>query len=120
MAENPMICVLCPKGCDLTTDGHCPKGEAFRLQESQDPRRVVLTSVLVQGGVRPITSVKSSRPVPLPMIRPIIEELNRHAVQAPVEMGQVLFPGILGTKADIIATRPVKKAGAANAPSRRY
>jgi CxxC motif-containing protein len=105
MHEVPLICILCPKGCDLNGEDFCPKGEAYRRQEERNPRRTVLTSVLVRDGVRPITSVKSSRPVSLPMIRPIIAELNEHFFPAPVEMGQVLIRNILDTGVDIVATR---------------
>jgi CxxC motif-containing protein len=91
----------------LNLEAGCPKGEAYLLQERQDPRRAVLTSVLIRNGVRPVTSVKSSLPVPLPMLRPIIAELNRHSFPAPVAIGQTLITNILGTEANIIATRAV-------------
>lgn len=110
MSEIPLTCVLCPKGCDLNLEAGCPKGEAYLLQERQDPRRTVLTSVLIRDGTRPVVSVKSSLPVPLPMLRPVAAELSRRSVQAPVSIGQVLFTDILETGADILATRAVPRA----------
>lgn len=108
--EIPFTCTLCPKGCDLNLEAGCPKGEAYLLRERQDPRRTVLTSVLIRDGTRPVVSVKSSLPVPLPMLRPVVAELSLRSVQAPVVMGQVLFSDILETGADIVATRAVPKA----------
>jgi CxxC motif-containing protein len=114
MTEIPFTCILCPNGCDLNLKAGCAKGEAYLRQERQDPRRTVLTSVLIRDGTRPVVSVKSNIPVPLPMLRPVIAELSRRSVQAPVAIGQILFPDILTTGADIIATRSIPHASRAH------
>ena len=87
---------------------HCPKGRAYAEQELLDPRRTIATSVLVEGGERPLVSVRLTAPVPLKEVLPLMETIRKIRLQAPVEPGQVLLRGVLGTEADLITTSRVK------------
>jgi CxxC motif-containing protein len=69
----------------------------------------VTTSVLVTGGEWPLVSVKTTCPIPIDKIFSIITETKKMVTKAPVANGQVLRKKILGTKADIIATKTVRK-----------
>ena len=43
--------------------------------------------------------------VPKGMIFDIMQEINKCSVEAPVKMGQVIIPNVLGTGVDVVATR---------------
>ena len=55
--EKDFICIVCPKGChihvkdDEITGYTCKRGLEYVKQELKDPRRVLTTSVKVDGGV---------------------------------------------------------------------
>ncbi|MEA3238776.1 MAG: DUF1667 domain-containing protein [Candidatus Bipolaricaulota bacterium] len=121
MTEKKLICVSCPIGCEIRVkmvDGvvtsisgnRCPRGEAYARQEAIDPMRVLPTSVRLVGGDRPLVSVKTDQPVPKRLIGQIMNHIRTLSVNAPVEIGQVLTENILGTEANLIATREVRLA----------
>lgn len=111
-------CILCPNGCELTAEyegktvlgvegGLCPKGEGYARQELIDPRRNIATSVPVEGGELPLVSVRLDRPIPKGEIFPVMAEINRLRVKAPVEIGRVLLENVRGTGSSVIVTKSV-------------
>ena len=114
-----IICILCPKGCGLTVTGvpkedgrnvegaNCKEGKQYAFQEGTDPRRLVCTSVQVKGGDMPLLSVRTARAIPKDRVRECLGKLSGITVMAPVRMGQVIIPDVLGTGIDVIATREV-------------
>lgn len=111
-------CVLCPVGCELEAErdaageirvrgNQCDKGVPFAVEEVLRPKRNLATSVPVKGTAARMASVRLSRPVPREMIFPILAEIAKLRPEAPVRRGQILIADILGTGADVIATRTV-------------
>jgi CxxC motif-containing protein len=111
-----LTCVLCPVGCELAIDrdaagelrvaGHqCDKGVPFALEEVLRPKRNLATSVPVRGTSAQMVSVRLSAAVPREMLFPILAEIAKLRPEAPVRRGQVLITDVLGTGADVVATR---------------
>ena len=97
MENRTLTCISCPLGCDLeaevvgdtvtVTGNRCDKGVAYAKAEILNPQRVVTSNILVEGGICPLVSVKTS---------------------APIRIGQILIRNLLGTGIDVIATREVE------------
>lgn len=114
---NEMICIACPMGCRLTvtatpdgwmvTGNRCPRGRTYGIQEMTDPRRVITSTIRVRGGVRTMVSVKVSAPIPKGEIFHLMAELRGLTVMAPIRIGDILVPNILGLGVDLVATAPV-------------
>jgi CxxC motif-containing protein len=113
-----MTCVLCPVGCELEVGGdpagelqitgnQCDKGVPFAQEEVLHPQRNLATSIPVRGTAAKMVSVRLTRPVPREMLFPILAEIAKLRPEAPVRRGQVLIADVLGTGADVIATRTV-------------
>lgn len=113
-------CILCPNGCEVeaeydgmkilsVTGNKCPKGADYVEQEITSPVRNIASSVLVEGGEMPLCSVRLSAPVPKGRIMDIMAEIRKVSVEAPVHMGEVVIPDVLGLGSDVIATRNVEK-----------
>ena len=122
MSERPLVdrltCVICPVGCELEVRGdrageievsgnQCDKGVPFAVEEVLRPMRNLATSVPVRGAAARMVSVRLSGPVPREMIFPVLAEIRKLRPEAPVRRGQVLIADVLGTGADVIATRTV-------------
>ena len=118
MAEEvtKLICITCPVGCSLevTREGktiinvagnQCKKGQNYAEAELVDPRRMVPTTVKVQGGVHPLVPVCTAAPIPKPLILELLAELRRVELQAPIYVGQVVLSNALGTGVDVLASR---------------
>lgn len=122
MAEEKtlsMICVNCPVGCDIKVtvkDGEvlgvvgntCPRAVEFAKKEISNPVRVFASTVRVEGGKLPVCPVRSRGPVPKDRVFEISKEIARRAVQAPIEIGQVIVADVCGTGVDIVASRSLR------------
>ena len=112
-----LICIVCPKGCHLKVDetngfavtgNSCEKGEAYGKAELMHPTRTLTTTVKVLGGERCRCPVRTASPIPKDKMFDAMEVIDRLAVAAPVQRGQVLIADLLGTGADLIATRTIE------------
>ncbi|ABS60554.1 MULTISPECIES: DUF1667 domain-containing protein [Fervidobacterium] len=120
MKTEEMVCVMCPLGCRLTvtiedngeiivSGNKCPRGIEYGKQEVTEPLRILTSSVLVNNGELPLVSVKTNKPVPRRLIGEIMEILKKTVVEAPVKSGDIILEDVLGTGADIVATRNVER-----------
>ena len=109
-----LICIVCPKGCHLKVDeengwavsgNSCPKGAEYGRTALQNPTRVLTSTVCVQGGLHRRLPVKTTAPIPKELIFEAMESLNGVRLTAPVHLGQVVIPNLLGTGVDVVATR---------------
>ena len=119
IVERNITCIVCPIGCKILVrmDGtqleivggnKCKRGIEYAKNEVFDPRRMLTTSVLVNGGEWSLVSVKSSKPVPKEKLFPILKEIKRTAVNAPVKSGQTIIENVANTDISIVATKTVK------------
>lgn len=126
--SRAFTCILCPNGCDMEaeiadgvlvglTGSLCPKGREYVEQELNNPLRNIATSVLVEGGELPLCSVRLTKPIPKARIFDVIAEINKLKLVAPLELGQVVIPAVLGLDSDVITTKPVARAVRRIAPS---
>jgi len=115
------LCIGCPLGCRLEVEDHghgsvevrgqsCKKGEVFGRQEHVDPRRVVTTTVAVRGGIYPRLPVKTRGEVPKGVVVELCRLLHTLEFEAPVMLGQVIAPDVLGTGVDVVASRDLPRA----------
>ena len=135
METKEFICTVCPNSCSLIVqlgpDGgveqvagnRCPRGAAFARQDAVCPVRVLTSTVLIRSedGSEALLPVRSSGPFALSQHARIMELLRHMTVRAPVRMGDVVLPNLLGTGVDLIAScdsfsRPKPVSGPAECP----
>ena len=116
--DKVITCINCPVGCRMTVslsdDGNfvsvagntCPRGAVYAKQECTEPLRVITAVIPVSGSSLPL-SIKTSGPVPKEKIPAIMQLLGNYSRPAPVRAGEIIIPDVLGTGADVIATRTV-------------
>jgi CxxC motif-containing protein len=110
------LCIGCPLGCRLEVEEEqeqivairgfaCKLGKAYAQREHTDPRRMVTTTVAITGGLWARLPVATTAPVPKDKVQAVCAALRRVRLNAPAELGQVVVSDILGTGADVVATR---------------
>ncbi len=118
--QREIICIVCPTGCRIQVNGddpqqltitgnECKRGKEYALKEITDPRRTLITTVRLGHGRLRRLPVRTNIEIPKQNIFPCMEVINRAEVEAPVEIGQVIISDILGTGADLIATRSMAR-----------
>ncbi len=118
MSKKIITCTTCPVGCDMTveavgdkiekvTGNLCKRGEAYAHDEFFLPKRILATSIKVEGGQRPLVSVRSNQPLAKDKIFECMNIIRDFSVKAPVHSGDVLISDIDGQQVDIIATSSV-------------
>lgn len=114
--RHEFLCINCPIGCSLglveeggevvEVDGaECKVGVRYAEEEFRNPRRTVTTTIRVRGGVLPLLPVASAAPIPKALVRDAVRLLAVVEMEAPVADGQVVYPDILGTGVDVVASR---------------
>jgi CxxC motif-containing protein len=118
--KKHFVCVVCPVGCeiDVVHDGgkiismegnKCEKSEEFVTQELIEPMRILTTTVCIERSRWPVIPVRTDRAVPKRLFSRIMRQLRRIELQAPVNMLDVVVSDVLGTGANIIATRSMPR-----------
>lgn len=116
--EREVICVTCPMGCTLraVVEGDeviqvsgqaCKRGVAFARDEILTPHRMLTTSITIRGGTLPLLPVHSRSPIPKHLLLKAATILRGVVVDAPVRLDDVVFPNILGSGVDIVASRDI-------------
>ncbi len=120
MNKHDLVCINCPLSCalELYDEGgevkevkgaECKIGQRYAVEEFKNPRRLLTTTVKAVGGLVPMLPVRSAEPIPRALLKDAVTTLARLVVDAPVAVGQVIYPDILGTGTDIIASRALEK-----------
>ena len=118
--SKKMICITCPMGCTLevthegatvlSVEGNtCKRGEKYVQEELSDPRRMVASTVRVQGGIHPLVPVYTAAPIPTPRIHELLAQLREVELAAPVTMNQVVLENVLGEGINVIASRDMPR-----------
>jgi CxxC motif-containing protein len=118
--EHAIVCIICPLACRVmvtTNDAggvlsvanyRCKEGKEYAIAEQTFPARVLTTTVMTIGAVRPLLPVRSSKPLPKAKLLDAMRALSKVRVTAPVRMGQVISANIANTGVDIISTDELK------------
>jgi len=114
--QKIFTCIICPVGCEICVTGingtiekiegnECKRGITYATDEFLNPKRILTTTVRLEGAKLPVVSVRSDKPLPKDKIFDCMAILKKTKVKAPVAMGQVVVENILETGANIIITR---------------
>lgn len=120
-------CTTCPSECILTveverdadgavvevhsvTGNRCPRGDKFAHQELTCPMRVLTTTVAVSGGDEALLPVRTSEAIPLTLHAQAMDLIRGLIVKAPIRMGDVVFPDLLNTNINLIASMDIDPA----------
>lgn len=115
MNEKTITCIICPSSCRITVqaDGDeiksiegnsCKRGYEYARSEYLHPERKLTSTVKAIGYKAPVISVRTSKPIPKDMQLECMKVIRELTVEAPFEIGRVVFKNILNTGADIVLT----------------
>jgi len=118
--KKEFICIVCPNSCRITAEyneqqikhiegAQCKKGEEFIKNEIKNPLRTFVGSVKCRNGDYQLVSVKTNKPIPKKYMKQVAQKTHELVVEAPVEIGQVIFSDVLGQHADLVATRKIRE-----------
>jgi len=117
--DKKLICIQCPVGCIIEVEkegeklkikgNECKRGKEYAMQEIKNPKRMVTTTVFVEGGMRRMLPVRSEKEIPKELVRKCIKKLASIKVKAPVKCGKVVYENILETGVNIIASRDMEE-----------
>ena len=112
MEEKILTCINCPVGCEINvlsdesgfkiTEYGCKIGLEYAKDEISDPRRII-TSIIFTG--KTPLSVKSDKGIKKDLIFPCLREIHSVRLSGDVKAGDVIIKNILGSGANIIATK---------------
>lgn len=116
-----MACIICPMSCHLTVETNesgevlsvsgntCKRGDTYARSELVHPVRMVTGTVRLEHGLYPRLPVTLSGMIPKNMIFPVMEEIHKANVVAPVKIHDIIIENVCGLSVNVIASRSVKK-----------
>ena len=116
-----MNCIMCPMGCEMTvtledgkfasvTGNTCPRGAKYAQDEVTAPKRMLTSTVNVEGGLLPLLPVVSATVLPKEKVVACAAFLRSVTIKAPVKTGDVVVENILGLGVNVIASRDMDLA----------
>lgn len=118
MESKELICILCPLGCKMQVSEkenqpgeltirniQCKKGRDYAYEEYKNPTRTLTSTVVIHNALLPRLPVKTNKPLPKGLVYEAMAEINMVELEAPVNMGDTIIKGLLGTDIDIVASR---------------
>jgi CxxC motif-containing protein len=106
-------------GCALHVDddqnvtGHgCKRGVTYALKELLQPTRTITSTVRIEGAVHRRIPVKTKDEVPKDRIFDVMKALDQIVVQAPIDVGTVVFANVCDLGIDVVTTRSMTKKDA--------
>ena len=112
--KRELICILCPKGCNLKivyegkkiTGNDCPKGITFATEEITNPQRIVTTTVKVVGNKNfTRLPVRTREPIAKEKMASLIIKLKKVKITKKIKLGEIILKNIYGT--NVIASRSI-------------
>lgn len=112
-----ITCIVCPMGCPLQViklengykvEGNtCKRGEKYGVEELTNPKRVITTTVKLNGSYLNLLPVKTEDSIPKGMMFEIMEELDKITVTSPINVGDIIVENILGTGVNVVSAKTV-------------
>ena len=118
-------CIVCPISCKLEVSANddqfmdisgysCKRGFEYGRNEYICPKRMLTSTVKINGAKNPRLSVISSDDVEKSKLLDCLKIIYEIEVNAPIKMGDIVKKNILNTGVDIVASRSMPKKGAEN------
>lgn len=115
--KREITCIVCPKGCQMKVnniDGQyivegnsCIRGAKYGVDEVTNPKRMVTTTVRLEGAYLNMLPVKTSSSVSKDLVFEVMKVLSTIKITAPVKIGDIIVKNILNTGVDIISTKTI-------------
>jgi len=117
MNENKFICIMCPLGCEVTVRSDaarnitevlgnaCKKGEAYAREEFSAPKRMLTTTVGVEGGYMGRLPVRTTGFIAKDMQIDCAKEISKVKISKLVKAGDIIIKDLMGLGVDVIATK---------------
>lgn len=107
-----LTCVICPRGCRVkvsdnfseTTGNKCPRGYVYAIQEAKEPKRILTSTVKIEGSGLKRLPVRSNSAIKKELMMEAMEFIKAFSVKGPVKAGDIIIPNVLGTEVNIIAS----------------
>jgi len=116
-AERKFTCIMCPLGCAVTVKAddsgnifeiigsRCLKGEKYIRDEFSAPKRVLTSTVAIEGAKFDRLPVRTSDFIPKDRMFDCMKEIGKIRVKAPIKLGDKVIENILGLGVDVVVTR---------------
>lgn len=116
--KREVTCIVCPKGCKMLVsninaeyivEGNtCIRGSKYGVDEVTNPKRVITSTVKLEGSYLNMLPVKTNGSVPKEKMFEIMEVLANIEITAPVSVGDIIVKDVSNTGVDIVSCKTMK------------
>lgn len=108
-----LTCILCPNSCTLTIDKSsdnwqiggnlCPRGVKFAIDEMENPKRSITTTVRTKFKDIPRFPVKTQGEIPKEYIFKLMKLLDEIIIDKLLSTGDVIIDDVFNTGINVVA-----------------
>lgn len=112
-----VTCIACPIGCKMTVTkinneytvrgNTCKRGEKYGIDEVTNPKRVITSTVRLDGAYLKLLPVKTNGSIPKELMFDIMQSLNKITIRPPITVGDIIIKNILDTGIDIVSCKTI-------------
>lgn len=115
MIKN-LICIECPKGCEIELElidgkiskivgNHCINGEKYAIKEIENPVRDLTTTIEAVGLSLKFVPVRTDKAIDKNKLYEVLKEIKKIKIDKPILAGDIIKENLLGLGVDLISTR---------------
>ena len=114
-----LTCIVCPNGCRLkvekkegeyVVEGYkCKRGIDFAIQEMEDPRRSLCTTVKTAFEEIPRLSVRTDGDIKKELIPRLMKKVREVEVKNAIDVGEIILKDVFKSGVNVIATASLKQ-----------
>lgn len=115
--KRQITCIVCPKGCKMVVSNingeyivkgnSCIRGAQYGVDEVTNPKRMITSTIRLQGAYLNMLPVKTSSSVPKDLVFEVMKILSKIKITAPVKVGDIIVKNVLNTGVDIVSTKTI-------------
>lgn len=115
--KREITCIVCPKGCQMIVSNingqymvegnSCIRGSKYGVDEVTNPKRVITSTVRLEGAYLNMLPVKTNGSIPKEKVFEVMEVLSNIKITAPVTIGDIIIKNVLNTGIDIVSTKSI-------------
>ena len=116
--KKTLTCIECPVGCTLELDienchvvavsgNKCPKGHDYAIEEIENPKRILTSTVLTEGLPLRLLPVRTDRAIPKAKTMEAMRELKSIRVKKRLRAGDAVAENFMNLGVNLVATRSI-------------
>ncbi|MCX8095462.1 MAG: DUF1667 domain-containing protein [Caldisericia bacterium] len=109
-----ITCIICPVGCrilyieDKITNYKCKKGLKYAIEELENPKRGLTTTLKAIGLSKRRVAVRIDKEIPKEKIFEVLREIKKIKIDKKIRRGEIILENVLNLGVNLVSQETVE------------